>query len=39
MSNVTCFKDLKIWQDARQLVKQIYVDLETVRDYGFRERK
>lgn len=38
MSKAECFEDLRIWQEARQLVKQIYVDLETVRDYGFRDQ-
>jgi four helix bundle protein len=38
MSNAACFEDLRIWQNARQLVKQMYVDLENVRDYGFRDQ-
>ncbi len=38
MSKAECFEDLRIWQEARQLVKRIYVDLENVRDYGFRDQ-
>lgn len=38
MSKAECFEDLRIWQEARQLVKQIYVDLEKVKDYGFRDQ-
>lgn len=38
MSRAECFEDLRIWQEARQLVKQIYVDLEKVKDYGFRDQ-
>ena len=33
MEKATRFEDLRIWQQARLLVKEIYLDF---RDYGFR---
>jgi four helix bundle protein len=38
MNRVKCFEDLRIWQDARALVKQIYKDMGGIRDYGFRDQ-
>ena len=35
MSKAECFEDLRIWQEARQLVKQVYTDFREIRDYGF----
>jgi four helix bundle protein len=32
---VESFEDLRIWQDARELVKHIYSDFKGNRDYGF----
>ena len=38
MSKAKCFEDLRIWQEARQLVKQIYTDFREIRDYGFKDQ-
>lgn len=38
MSKVEYFEDLKIWQEARVLVKRIYTDFTGNRDYGFRDQ-
>ncbi len=38
MNKVKGFEDLRIWQDARVLVKQIYTDFSGNRDYGFRDQ-
>lgn len=38
MNKVEYFEDLRIWKEARQLVKQIYTDFEQNRDYGFRDQ-
>ncbi len=38
MGKAECFEDLRIWQEARQLVKQIYVDFRHNRDYGFKDQ-
>jgi four helix bundle protein len=35
MSKAECFEDLRIWQEARQLVKLIYTDFREIKDYGF----
>ncbi|MCF7848784.1 MAG: four helix bundle protein [Kiritimatiellales bacterium] len=42
MNKVECFEDLRIWQDARALVKQVYTDFGVGtpdnKDYGFRDQ-
>ena len=38
MNKVENFEDLRIWKDARILVKQVYGDMSGVRDYGFRDQ-
>ena len=38
MNRVENFEDLRIWQDARALVKQVYGDMRKIRDYGFRDQ-
>ena len=42
METVKSFEDLRIWQEARALVKQIYSDLRANagadRDYGFKDQ-
>ncbi|MBI9020750.1 MAG: four helix bundle protein [Verrucomicrobia bacterium] len=35
MSKAECFEDLRIWQEARPLVKLIYQDFRGCKDYGF----
>ncbi|MDF7808410.1 four helix bundle protein [Pontiellaceae bacterium B12219] len=35
MNRVESFEDLRIWKEARELVKHIYSDLKANRDYGF----
>jgi four helix bundle protein len=35
MSKAECFEDLRIWKEARSLVKQVYDDFRENRDYGF----
>jgi four helix bundle protein len=32
------FEDLRIWQDARKLVKEIYEAFNSCRDYSFRDQ-
>ena len=36
MSRVERFEDLRIWQDARELVKNIYTDFREIKDFGFK---
>lgn len=42
MSSVKTFEDLRIWQEARGLVKEIYstfgVSSPAEKDYGFRDQ-
>lgn len=38
MGTVKCFEEFKIWQDARELVKQIYLGTADVKDYGFNDQ-
>lgn len=38
MSKAAFFEDLRIWQEARELVKQIYTDFKENKDYGFRDQ-
>lgn len=38
MNHIESFEDLRIWQEAREMVKQIYRDMRDVRDYGFRDQ-
>ena len=38
MNKVESFEDLRIWQDARVMVQQVYADMRAVRDYGFRDQ-
>ena len=38
MGTVKCFEEFKIWQDARELVKQIYLGAADVKDYGFNDQ-
>ncbi|MFA5688417.1 MAG: four helix bundle protein [Kiritimatiellales bacterium] len=38
MNKVERFEDLRIWQDARILVQQIYGDFRKIRDYSFRDQ-
>jgi four helix bundle protein len=32
------FEDLRIWQQARELVRQVYGDFQETRDYGFKDQ-
>ncbi len=38
MEKAKRFEDLWIWQQARELVKEVYSDFKDVRDYGFRDQ-
>lgn len=38
MGTVKCFEEFKIWQDARELVKQVYLCTADVKDYGFNDQ-
>ena len=38
MGTVKCFEEFKIWQDARMLVKQVYLYTTNVKDYGFNDQ-
>ena len=38
MIRVESFEELRIWQDARRIVKQIYTDIHGPRDFGFRDQ-
>jgi S23 ribosomal protein len=38
MGTVKCFEEFKIWQDARELVKQVYLYTGNVKDYGFNDQ-
>ena len=33
-----CFEDLRIWQDARILVKEIYSITKDLKDFGFKDQ-
>jgi len=33
-----CFEDLRIWQDARILVKEIYSITKELKDFGFKDQ-
>ena len=32
------FEDLRIWQEARKLVKEVYVSFSSCKDYAFRDQ-
>ena len=36
MEKVETFEDLRIWQEARTLVKEVYTDFADCRDFSFR---
>ena len=36
--NMRCFEELRIWQDARTLVKDIYSITTSWKDYGFKDQ-
>lgn len=38
MGTVKNFEDLAIWQMAREIVRQIYSDFRSCRDFGFRDQ-
>ena len=38
MGNIESFEDLRIWQEARILVKEVYTDFRHCRDFGFRDQ-
>lgn len=38
MNKVESFEGLRIWQEARVLVKQIYSDMKGSNDWGFRDQ-
>jgi len=38
MEKIESFEDLRIWQDARVLVKDVYDDFRECRDFGFRDK-
>ncbi len=38
MGAVKYFEEFKIWQDARELVGEIYAFTGGVRDYGFNDQ-
>ncbi len=38
MNKAERFEDLRIWQEARQLVKQVYIDFRENREYGFKDQ-
>jgi len=38
MGNIESFEDLRIWQEARVLVKEVYSDFRDNRDFGFRDQ-
>lgn len=38
MSKIEKFEDIIVWQEARMLVKQIYIHFSSQRDFGFRDQ-
>ena len=38
MNKVEKFEDLRIWQEARELVKNIYLDFRDCNDWGFKKQ-
>jgi len=38
MNKVDKFEDLRIWQEARELVKDIYLDFKDCSDWGFKKQ-
>jgi four helix bundle protein len=38
MGKVDRFEDLRIWQDARIIVKEIYNDFPDCKDWGFKDQ-
>jgi four helix bundle protein len=38
MGTIKNFEDLVIWQFAREIVKQIYSDFRSCKDFGFRDQ-
>lgn len=38
METDKCFERLRIWQDARILVKEVYFNTSVIRDYGFNDQ-
>ena len=38
MENAKRFEDLWIWQQARALVRDVYSDFRSARDYGFKDQ-
>lgn len=38
MDKIESFEDLRIWQEARVLVKEVYTDFRECRDFGFRDQ-
>jgi len=38
MEKIESFEDLRIWQEARVLVKDVYADFRECRDFGFRDQ-
>jgi len=38
MGTVQRFEDLMIWQESRKLVNEVYGQLKTCKDYGFRDQ-
>lgn len=38
MEKIESFEDLRIWQEARRLVKDVYMDFSDCRDFSFRDQ-
>jgi len=38
MEKIKSFEDLRIWQEARVLVREVYTDFKDSRDFGFRDQ-
>ena len=38
MEKAKRFEELWIWQQARELVKEVYSDFKMIRDYGFKDQ-
>jgi len=38
MEKIQSFEDLRIWQEARVLVKEVYTDFKNCRDFGFHDQ-
>jgi four helix bundle protein len=38
MEKIETFEDLRIWQEARTLVKEVYKDFLNCRDFSFRDQ-